>query len=249
MKMVKSLLKAIDVLELVSSSDKNLTPSQIAAGSAINRATAYRLLRTWESRGYLAREKDTNRYEIGLKFLPIAAKLLNSTKLRVESLPHLQNLANKCGERVNLAVLYEGEVLYLAGVDKPSLPATYSLFGQTPPAHCCSLGKVMLAHMSEEEVDYMLDQKPLIKLTENTITDRGVFKQHLAEIRSQGYAVDNQEYQQGLYCIAVLLRGSDGHGIGAISLSSRDLEKIKGQLSNLTETAEIVSYLNGYTLL
>jgi DNA-binding IclR family transcriptional regulator len=195
------------------------------------------------------KDNDRNEYQIGLKILPMAAISLDSNRLRVESLPYLEELAIKCGERINLGIIYEGEVLYLGGVDKPSLPMKYSLFGKTPPAHCCSMGKVMLAHMPEEEVEAILDRKPLIKLTENTITDRKLFSQHLAEIRSQGYATDNQESQPGVFCRGALIKNSKGRGIGAISFTSNNLEKVKEKLDDLLQTAEIISHAMGTTVL
>jgi IclR family KDG regulon transcriptional repressor len=249
MKMTKSVLKALDILELVSRSQKSVTLSQIAHILGINRTTASRFVQTLGSRGYLMKNNDRNEYQIGLKILPMAAISLDSNRLRVEALPYLQELAKKCGERINLGIIYEGEVLYLGGVDKPSLPIKYSLFGKTPPVHCCSMGKVMLAHMSKEEVEAMLDRKPLIKLTENTITDRKLLYQHLAEIRSQGYATDNQESQPGVFCRGALIKNSEGCGIGAMSITSNNLEKIKEKSDDLLQTAEIISHAMGTTVL
>ena len=249
MKMTKSVLKALDILELVSSSGKSISVSQVAKILEINRTTASRFVQTLESRGYLIKNNDSNAYQIGLKILPMAAKLLDSNRLRVESLPYLDELAKKCGDRINLGILYEGEVLYLGGVDKPSLPMKYSLFGKTPPAHCCSIGKVILAHMPEEEVEAILDRKPLIKLTENTITDRKLFFQHLAEIRSQGYATDNQESQLGVFCRGALIKNSEGRGIGAISFTTNNFEKLNEKVDDLLKTAEIISHAMGTTVL
>jgi DNA-binding IclR family transcriptional regulator len=246
--MVKSVLKALDILNLVGNSDRELTISQIANNLGMNRTSVYRLVQSLEARGYLTKREDGNGYQIGLMFLPIAAKLLNTNKLRVEALPYLQDLANKCGERVNLGILHDGEVLYLGGIEKPSLPMVYSRFGKTAPAHCCSLGKIILAYLPEEEVDSLLDRKPLVRVTENTITDRHLFKQHLAEIRSQEYAIDHQEHVPGSYCISALIRGSRGQALGAVSISSGDLEKIKGYLKDLWEKAEVISHMMGFTL-
>ena len=113
----------------------------------------HRILKTLQSRGYLLKNLDDNRYKIGLKFLPLAAKFLDSNKLRIESLPHIQKLAQKCGERVNLGIISGGEVIYIGGVEKPSLPNVYTRFGKTAPIHCCSLGKILLAYMSNEDLE------------------------------------------------------------------------------------------------
>ena len=76
--------------------------------------------------------------------LRLAASLLDSSLIRLESLPHLENLARITGERVNLGILHRHQMLYLAGVEKPSLPTIYSRFGKTSPAYCSSLGKSIL---------------------------------------------------------------------------------------------------------
>lgn len=248
MVVVKSIIKALDILEFVANSNSIPTVGQIAGQLKLNRTTAYHLIQTLQSKGYLIKEENGMGYQIGLKFLTFTAKLLDNHRLRIEALPYLQELAQTSGERVNLGILNDDEVLYLAGVEKPSLPSVYTRFGKRAPAHCSSLGKIILAYWPGEEVERLMKQKPPVRFTENTITDPHLFKQHLAEIRSQGYAVDHQEHLPGVYCIAALIRGLDGDGIGSISISSGDLGKAKGYLQNLLQTAEIISHRMGYTL-
>lgn len=244
--MVKSLKKALNIMEFISETNNSPSIAQIASHLEINRTTAYRLVHTLYSQGYLKKDGDTKGYQIGLKLLPFAARLLDNDNLRKESLPYLQELAQKSGERVNLGILFQGEVIYLAGVEKPSLPMVYTRFGKKAPVHCSSLGKIILAYLPEEETACILKQKPLIKLTENTITDPRVFKKHLAEIRSQGYAVDRGEHIPGSYCISAIIRDATGRGIASISISSGSFDKAKGHLDNLLQTAEVISHLMGY---
>jgi DNA-binding IclR family transcriptional regulator len=219
---------------------------QITKALGMNRTTVYHLIQTLESEGYVTKEPQSNSYLPGLKILPLGGRALDSNKLRVESLPYLQGLNRKLEQRVNLGILYDSEVLFLAGIEKPSLPLMYSHFGKKAPAHCCSIGKIILAYLPEHEVERVINQKPLIRLTENTITDLSLFKRHLSEIRSQGYAVDNAEHISGEYCIAALIKGEEGRGIGAVSASAHDLGKIKQHLDDLLETAEIISHLMGF---
>jgi IclR family KDG regulon transcriptional repressor len=245
---VKSIVKAIDILEYILNSNNSPTIAQIASQLKLNRTTAYHLIQTLQSRGYLIKDENGIGYQVGLKFISFTAKVLDNNRLRIEALPYLQELAQISGGRVNLGILYDEEVLYLAGVEKPSLPSVYTRFGKRAPAHCSSLGKVILAHWPKERVDQFLKQKPPIRFTENTITDPHLFKQHLAEIRSQGYAIDHQEHLPGVYCVAALIRGIDGDGIGSISISSGDLVKVKDHIQNLLQTAEILSHRMGHTL-
>lgn len=243
---IKSVIKGLRILEFIASSASPPTPVQIARALGINRTTVYHFIQTLESEGYVTKDEQTNAYLLGLKILPLVGKVLDGNKLRIESLPYLQGLNRKLEERVNLGILYDSEVLFLAGIEKPSLPMMYSHFGKKAPAHCCSIGKIILAYLPENEVERVIDQKPLVRYTENTITDRLIFKRHLSEIRSLGYAVDNAEHISGEYCIATLIKGEEGRGVGALSASSDDLEKINGHLDDLFETAEIISHLMGF---
>jgi IclR family acetate operon transcriptional repressor len=246
MPIVKSVIKGLKILEFIADSPSPPTPVQIAKALGMNRTTVYHLSQTLESEGYVTKEKQTNAYLLGLKNLPLGKKALDSNKLRIESLPYLQGLNRKLEERINLGILYDSEVLFLAGIEKPSLPLMYSHFGKKAPAHCCSIGKIILAYLPEHEVERVINQKPLVRFTENTITDLSRFKRHLSEIRSQGYAIDNAEHISGEYCIAALIKGEEGRGIGAISASSDDLGKISQHLDDLFETAEIISHLMGF---
>ena len=246
MPLVKSVIKGLKILEFIADSTSPQTPVQIAKALGMNRTTVYHLIQTLEFEGYVTREQQANAYLLGLKILPLGGKALDSNKLRIESLPYLQGLNRKLEERVNLGILNNGEVLFLAGIEKPSLPLMYSHFGKKAPAHCCSIGKIILAYLPEHETEHVINQNPLTRLTENTITDHSLFKRHLSEIRSQGYAVDNAEHISGEYCIATLIKGEEGRGIGAVSASAHDLEKIKQHLDDLFETAEIISHLMGF---
>jgi len=243
---VKSVIKGLKILEFIADSTSPPTPVQITKALGMNRTTVYHLIQTLESEGYVTKELQSNAYLLGLKILPLGGKALDSNKLRIESLPYLQGLNRKLEERVNLGILYDSEVLFLAGIEKPSLPLMYSHFGKKAPVHCCSIGKIILAYLPENEAERVINQKPLTRLTENTITDLSLFKRHLSEIKSQGYAVDNAEHISGEYCIAALIKGEEGRGIGAVSASAHDLEKIKQHLDDLLETAEIISHLMGF---
>ncbi len=246
--LVTSLKRGLAVLEFVALSSYDPNISQIAAGLRFNRATTYRLVNTLQVLGYLQQVNEKKGYKIGLKILPLTASSLDNSTLRLKSLPYLQKLSEESRERVNLGTMFDGEIIYLAGVEKPQLPSIYTRFGKRAPAHCCSLGKVILAYLPEEELNLYLEKHPLRKITENTITDVEYFKQHLREIRSKGYAIDNAEHIPNSYCISALINDSTGLGVGSISISSADIEKLKNQKENLKRTAEIISHLMGYTL-
>jgi DNA-binding IclR family transcriptional regulator len=244
--MIKSLNKALDIIEYISCSNNTLSVSDVSINLNINRTTVHRIFKTLELRGYLIKTITDNRYKIGSKFLPLAAKFLDSNKLRIESLPHIKALAQKCKERVNLGIISGGEVIYIGGVEKPSLPDVYSRFGKTAPINCCSLGKILLAYMPEKKLEKIISNRPLTRHTKNSITNPAKLKKHLSDIRAEGIAIDNREHLPDSCCIAALIKDSQGNGIGAISISAEDLMKLKKYKTDLVETAEVISHLMGY---
>jgi DNA-binding IclR family transcriptional regulator len=239
---VKSLRKALTVLNCVASAERPLTVAEVAINTGIARPTAYRFVQTLVSVGYLAQDSRDGRLSVGFAVLPLASSLLDHNRLRVEALPHLHNLALKTGERTNLGILYRDRVLYIAGVEKPALPTIYSRFGKSAPAHCCSLGKAILAFLPEVEVRELLNRNPLTAHTPKTITSRAAFMKELSDTRQRGYAVDRAEHVSASYCLAAPIFNAVNLPIGAIGVSGRELEPMLKYRDLVQQTAEVVSH-------
>ena len=161
---VKSLRKALAVLNAVASADRPLTIADVAINAGIARPTAYRFVQTLVASGYPMQDVVDGRLSIGLSVLPLASSLLDRNRMRLEALPYLQSLAEETGERANLGILYRDRVMYIAGVEKPALPTIYSRFGKHAPAHRLSLGKAILAYQLETEVHALMSRKPLLPI-------------------------------------------------------------------------------------
>ena len=231
------------VLQAVAGADRPLSIAEIAIRAGIARPTAYRLVQTLAGGGHLVQDPVDGRLSIGFAVLPLAASLLDRNRLRLEALPHLHALAQQTGERVNLGILHRDQVLYLAGVEKPSLPTIYSRFGKNAPAHCSSLGKAILAHMGESEVAALLEAKSLAAATPATITSYPRLLEDLAETRRRGYAIDNAEHVPGSYCVGAAVFNAANQPIGAISLSGRALEPLIARADTLRHTAAVISHV------
>jgi DNA-binding IclR family transcriptional regulator len=240
---VKSLRKALTVLNAVAAAERPLTVAEIALRAGIARPTAHRFVQTLLAEGHLAQNAVDGRYAIGFAVLPLAASLLDHNRMRIEALPHLNKLAQQTGERANLGILYRDRLLYIAGVEKPALPTVYSRFGKTAPAHCCSLGKAILAFLPEPEVQALLARQPLTAHTPTTITRRAAFVRELEETRSRGYALDRAEHGPGSFCLAVPIFDARNRPLGAIGLSGRDLAPLIAQEALVRHTAEVISHL------
>jgi DNA-binding IclR family transcriptional regulator len=240
---VKSLRKAMAVLNAVALAERPLTIAELAIRARIARPTAYRLVQTLAGEGHLVQSPLDGRLSIGFSVLPLAASLLDRNRMRLEALPHLHALAQQTGERVNLGILHREQVLYLAGVEKPSLPTIYSRFGKTAPAHCSSLGKAILAFMRDSEVKAILDARPLIALTAASITDVSRFLEELEQTRRRGYATDQEEAAPGSFCVAATIFDAANKPVGAISLSGRAAEPLIAHVETLRHTAEVISHV------
>jgi DNA-binding IclR family transcriptional regulator len=238
---VKTLKKAIELLRIIGASERPLPIAAAALASGISRPTAYRLVQTLVAEGLVQQDEASGALSVGLAVLPLAASHLDANRLRVEALPHLDALAQKVGERVNLGILYRGQVLYLAGVEKPSMPMIYSRFGKTAPSHCCSMGKAILANLSRETARSLLP-KVLERQTDQTITDIAELWNDFDEILKRGYAIDKEEHLRGTFCIAVPVFDSARNPIAAVSVSGRDLQPIAGNVELIMHAAEVISH-------
>lgn len=240
---VKTLRKAFELLRIVGASQQPLTIAEAASVAGIPRPTAYRLVQTLVSEGFLAQDEIGGRLSVGLGVLPLAAGHLDTNRMRLEALPHLNELAQRGGERVNLGILYRGQVLYLAGVERPSLPTIYSRFGRTVPIHCCSMGKAILAYLPEQEIGATMPAT-FEHATVHSITNADDFRAELRRTKEQGYAVDREEYMIGTFCVGVPIFDQKRYPVAAVSLSGRNFESLLKELPQIQHTAEVISHIS-----
>jgi len=240
---VKTMAKTFRILEIVGQSTEPMSIADVATTTGIPRPTAHRFIQTLLILGYLEQSIVDKRVKIGLKLLPLTANVLDNNKLRLSALPYLQKIAQKTNHRVNLGVIVENRVLYLAGIEKPNLPNIYSYFGKTAPVHCCSLGKAVLAYLSEDEIIEICQTDNLRPMTNNSILTIDKLLGELEETRIRGYAIDNAEHNINEFCVAVTIFGINHKPVGSLGLSSRSLEHLHKEVDILKETTEIISHI------
>ncbi len=241
---VKTLRKALVILDTFAAAERPLTVAEVAVRAGVTRPTAHRLIQTLIGEGYLAQDPGDSRITPGYSVLMLAGSLLDTNQIRLESLPHLETLAHSTGERVSLGILHRHQMLYLAGVEKPSLPTIFSRFGKTAPAYTSALGKAILAHLPGPEVDSYLRAVPLVRQTEFTITNEAALRAELAEVRRQGFAVDRGENAVGMCCVAAPLLVHD-RPVAAIAVIGRALEPLLPHKEEVQHTAEVIGHVLG----
>lgn len=239
---MKTLRKALSILDAFADAEHTLSVAEAAARAGVTRPTAHRLVQTLIGEGYLAQDQRDGRLAPGYSVLTLAGRLLDTNRLRLESLPHLGNMARTSGERASLAILHRGQTLYLAGAEKPSLPTLYTRFGQMRPANCTALGKAILAYLPGKELQSYLDEDLLVSSTPNSLTDEAALRADLGEIRERGFAIDQEELSLGLFGLAAPIL-IDGRPVAAIGLSGRALEPLMNHRSVVQHAAEVISHV------
>jgi DNA-binding IclR family transcriptional regulator len=238
---MSSLRKALALLDAVAKAERPLTVAEAAAIARVARPTAYRLVQELVAEDHLSHDS-YGRLRIGFAVIPMAAKVLDSTRTRAEAMPHLYELRRKTGQRVNLGLFHRNRILMIAGVEKPSLPVLYARFGRSLPLHCSAMGKAILAAQSEQDVKQLVKPDDLKAFTPNTITSYPKLLKEIEEVRKRGYAVNNGERALGTCCVAAVIYDVLGKADAAVSLSGRDLSVLTAEAEAVRYTAEVVSH-------
>ncbi|RFU64358.1 IclR family transcriptional regulator [Bacillus sp. V59.32b] len=231
--MVKSVSRALDIITLVSSKKGGLGVTEIANQIDINKSSVYRILTTLVQYGYVEQDKETGRYKLGYKFLEISSKLLDSIDLRSEARPFLQELESFTNEVIHLVVYDQGEVVYIEKLEGNETLRMHSKVGKRAPMHCTSVGKAIIAHLPSSIVIDILDRKGMSVHTEKTITDKAEFLKELARVKQRGYALDLEENETGITCIAVPIFDHLGKAIAAVSVSGPTIRMTEERLKEL----------------
>lgn len=209
---VKSLAKAMKVLECFTLQEPELGVSEIARKLDMLKTTVYNILSTFEMMGYVCQNPRTEKYYLGTRMLRMAYVINNHMGLRDMFRPYLAKIAEQCAEACYFGVEQDGEVLYIESVYPPGRARLRNLLGERAPLHCTGIGKAMLAYLD-------MPHRELSYYTPQTICDPAALEREMAEIRRRGYAIDNMEHEVGIKCVAVPIFGADGRVMAAVSVS------------------------------
>lgn len=231
--MVKSVSRALDIISFVGMRKGGLGVTEIANQMDINKSSVYRILSTLVQYGYVEQDNETGRYKLGYKFLEVSSRLLESMDLREEAKPYLRELESETNEVIHLVVYDQGDVVYIEKLDGNETLRMHSKVGKRAPMHCTSVGKAILAHLPPAVVADILERKGLPVHTDHTITDRDQFIQELVEVRKKGFALDLEENEYGITCIAVPIFDHLGKVIAAVSISGPTMRMTRERLQML----------------
>ena len=246
----KILAKGLNLLEVLAQSAEGMTAVELADSVGVHKTTAYRYLNTLLQAGYIQTNGD-GRYHLGNKILELSSQLLRRMPLREMAHPFLVKLSAETQKTVHLCVLDGSEIVYIDKIESQSSLPMMSRIGSRAPAYCTSVGKALLSSLPTNQVVSLLQETTLQKRTANTITDPIQLLEEIKATRKRGYAIDNGEHEEGIKCLAALIRAYGGDVVGALSLTGlkREFdgsEESEKMIAAITKTATEISRALGY---
>lgn len=215
---VQSLERGLAIIRVFSAERSSLTVSEIAQISGLTRAAVRRFLLTLSELGYVVAKN--NRFELTPQVLELGYSYLSALSFPEVALPHLEALVARTSEASEGSILDRGDIVYVVRVPGPALMTISVNIGARRPAHATAMGRVLLANLPAADLDHYLATTELKPLLPRTITDPAALRAELDTVRRSGFALVNQELEEGLVAVAAPVRDRGGRTRAAINLST-----------------------------
>jgi DNA-binding IclR family transcriptional regulator len=247
----RSLERALQILIAFSNERQSLTLAQLSKSLSLSKATVLRLCSTLIRYDFLRQDSESKLYSLGLRLFELGSIISYSFSLRRIASPHLDQLHRNLDKTIFLGILDNDEVLYVDKRENPENPISFtSKIGTRRPPYWGMLGSVLMAYLSDSEVEGLLLKNPLTATTKKSITKREEFKKWLWHIREQGYAVDIETALEGVGGVAAPIRDFTGKVIASIGVSfiasSVHANELKKMVKEVEGTALAISKEVGY---
>lgn len=242
---MESVLRVFAVIEYLAERDDWVGLRTLARDLDLVPATAHRYLTSLKHLGYVQQHPQDSRYQLSLRIVSIASRVLERIHLQHIVRPWMKELTAIINETTHLAVLDGREIVFIEKVDSNQAVQMRSRAGSRAHLHSTASGRALLAFLPDDERDSILADLELPALTSNTITDRSALIEQLELIRERGYAMDDEENEVGIRCVGVPIFDHTGHVAGAISISgwkiTMTLERLPELALRLQDTCRAIS--------
>lgn len=248
--MLSSVKNALRILQAFKMDKPQKGVRELAAELGIGKSSVQRILATLASEGFVTKDIETNKYQLGVSVMELNSIVLSHHDLHQEALPIIKNLVERCNETSHLVVFSNQEIVYLSKEEGKNSTPIETHPGRHNYPHCTSSGKILLAHGDPSIVESMI-QAGLTKVSANTITDPITLQNELAAIRKNGYAKSFGEYTISVNSVAAPVRDYTGKVVAAINLvgpSSRmSKQRMQHFATELIQAGRIISEKLGYS--
>ncbi len=249
---VQSIDRLFDIIEVLSEHPRGMALTDLACRAGLHASTTHRLLASLSDRGYVQKDAGSGKYRLTIRMFEIGSRVVNGMNLLSVSRPYLEHLAELTGETIHLVVRDGNEVVYLYKEDtRDSIVRMGSFVGLRSPMYCTGVGKSILAYLPESEVFDIWRHTAVTRFTAHTIVEYSDLIADLVRTRQQGWAVDREEHELGVLCVAAPVLDFRQAPIGAISISAPSArmseEKIIFGAKAVCSCAKAISGLLGRT--
>lgn len=244
-----SAAKAAHLLRAFTTETPEWGISALAKNLGLAKSTVHRLATTLIESRLLEQNPQTFKYHLGLAVFELGACVASQMDVSKVSVPYLEALMERTGDTVHLAILDNNEVLYISKIESRQTIRMYSRVGRRGPVYCTGVGKSMLAFQEAEKIEQVI-AAGAVAHTEHTIVRPEALRANLAEIRKLGYAIDDEEIEIGLRCVAAPIRDHSGKVIASVSVAGPSQRLTKERLlafaPDVVSTADTISQKLGY---
>jgi IclR family KDG regulon transcriptional repressor len=250
MPIIQSVERALRILDLFDEYETELKITDISARMNLHKSTVHSLLKTLQKFHYIEQNMENGKYRLGMKLFERGNFVIHNLDIRSVAKNHLTELSMKTGNTIHLVILDGKEGVYIDKVEGSSATVLYSRIGRRIPIHCSAVGKTLVAFKSQEELASILKGYEYRLNTANTIANEKDFLTELKKVKDQGFALDNEENEPGVACIAVPIRNHTGEVVAAMSMSQPatrlNSQNMEEAVAMLKEAAQEISVKLGY---
>ncbi|MDE3163081.1 MAG: IclR family transcriptional regulator [Acidobacteriota bacterium] len=215
---VQALDRAFAVLDLLGESDTPLGLAQVASSLQLHKSTAHRFLMVLE-RHHMVERTGTGKFRLGLRLFDFGNRAIEQYDLRDRAQPHLRRLVAETEETAHLCILEQARVIYIDKIEPARSVRMITRIGSSNPVHCTSVGKAILAFLPEDRIEDVIRRTRFERFTHRTIATPEALRAEIEKTKRRGYAVDDEELEEGLRCIAVPLLDGQRQPVAAVSVS------------------------------
>ena len=241
--------RAMAMLEYLDGSRRGLNISEISRKLGIPKSSAHVIVVTLERLGYVQKRADSLHYTLGLKAYGLGQGMLRGLSIAELAMPHMRALADQWRRPVHLAVPDGDQGVYIQKAEAPGSIQFDTYVGRRMDLHCTGVGKVLLAWGPAEILERLVAKPTYIRYTKNTITNAKALAKEVAAVRKQGWAIDDEEEELGVRCVAVPVFSAPGRFVAGLSMTGTTgqipLEEVELVVRRLRQAAEAMFALAG----
>jgi len=225
---------------------------EISDALAIPKSTAHRLLKEMHDYGFISKNPETKRYSLGIAFIQIGLGLLEKLDLKKIASPYLDRLNSETLETIHLAMLIDDQIIYIDKRESKQAIRMYSYLGKSAPVYCTGVGKALIAFQEPETRDRIIRKIEFTRFTKTTISSPEEMLKAIGAIRAAGYAIDNEEHEDNIICLAAPIFNHKNVALASMSITTMayrisldELMKYKEKLMSICQEISMKIGWNG----